>query len=187
MKQGLRATWQHQLEQYMMHYPKEESQLGQLMKERAAEGDLFDRKRLPGHITGSGFILDEEHMLLIYHPFLKMWIQPGGHVEAGESPLEAAIREVKEETGIDVHLHPWHDRYPIPYDIDIHEIPANEKKGEPAHYHYDFRFLFQPQKNQAGNLCQTCDREDIQMEWLPLNEVKKTDLRFVVEKVKPIK
>ena len=43
-----------------------------------------------------------QKILLVYHKKLGRWLQPGGHIEKLETPVEAAIREIKEETGIDV-------------------------------------------------------------------------------------
>ena len=31
------------------------------------------------------------------------WSTPGGHLEAGEAPEECAVREVREETGVEIH------------------------------------------------------------------------------------
>lgn len=44
----------------------------------------------------------EWHVLLIQHGSSKYWGFPKGHAEEGESPQEAAIRELKEETNLDV-------------------------------------------------------------------------------------
>ena len=49
-------------------------------------------------------LLDGEHILLARHrrPDGDYWVLPGGSVEAGESPAEAAVREVREETGLEI-------------------------------------------------------------------------------------
>ena len=53
-----------------------------------------------------------------------------------ESPAQAALREVREETGLEARLHPF---APRPFDVDVHEFP--ERDGQPAHLHLDLRFL----------------------------------------------
>jgi len=111
----------------------------------APPGSLDDRRTLPGHVTASGVVVDlpSRRVLLIHHNTLGRWLPPGGHVEAGELPLTAARREVQEEVGITVGpVLSVDPARPMPIDIDSHPIPANPKRGEPAHTHHDFRFAF---------------------------------------------
>jgi len=54
--------------------------------------------------TASVYIVHEGKILLHLHKKLHKWLQPGGHIELDEDPNQAAIREVKEETGFDVEL-----------------------------------------------------------------------------------
>ncbi|MBI5346885.1 MAG: NUDIX domain-containing protein, partial [Chlamydiae bacterium] len=56
------------------------------------------------HFTAVAFILEKEKVLLIYHNKLRTWLPPGGHVDPNETPVETAIREVKEETGLDITI-----------------------------------------------------------------------------------
>jgi 8-oxo-dGTP pyrophosphatase MutT (NUDIX family) len=43
-------------------------------------------------------------VLLLYHPKHGLWLPPGGHIEHGELPDDAALREVLEETGVRCRL-----------------------------------------------------------------------------------
>ncbi len=100
--------------------------------------------------TASGVLVsteEQQRILLVHHKKLNTWLQPGGHVERDENPYEAAVREVMEETGIDIsaHLRPGEklDEYayilPEPRWIMEQEIPAYE--DTPLHYHIDHLFV----------------------------------------------
>lgn len=104
--------------------------------------DPFDRASWePGHVTASGYVLspDGDALLLVRHRVLGRWLQPGGHVEPSDvDVVEASRREVREETGI-FEMQPIGASDAL-LDIDIHPIPA--RVGQPAHEHFDVRFLF---------------------------------------------
>ncbi|MEN9379284.1 MAG: hypothetical protein RJB15_962 [Pseudomonadota bacterium] len=97
----------------------------------------YSRENLEGHITASGLVIKNNKVLLILHPYIKKWFQPGGHIDEGELPIEAAIREVYEETGL-VCMSAIEN--PDPIDVDLHEIPANSSKNESAHLHIDLLY-----------------------------------------------
>lgn len=50
------------------------------------------------------FIVCNNKVLLRKHDKYKTWLSPGGHIELNEDPNQAAIREAKEEVGLDIEL-----------------------------------------------------------------------------------
>jgi len=59
---------------------------------------------LERHFTSTGFVVDKQSILVLWHDKLRMWLPPGGHIESGEDPEQAIIREVLEETGLVVQV-----------------------------------------------------------------------------------
>jgi 8-oxo-dGTP pyrophosphatase MutT (NUDIX family) len=116
----------------------------------AGPEDPFARDNPEGHVTGSAIIArpDGSEFLLVHHRKLGRWLQPGGHTEdADVSVYEAALREVREETGLVDVAAPLGREI---FDVDVHPIPAHGR--DPAHLHFDVRFLFTTERdvNRAG-------------------------------------
>jgi len=128
----------------------------------AGDGDPFSRGHFqPGHVTASLFILDRagQRLLLHHHRRLDRWLQMGGHVEAGEDPRTAALREGEEESGLqDLQL-----AVDGIFDLDVHLIPAG--KGEPGHRHFDVRYLA---LTSAPGSILIDPRESKELVWVPL-------------------
>jgi 8-oxo-dGTP pyrophosphatase MutT (NUDIX family) len=112
----------------------------------------FSRAQPEGHVTGSAMVLGPDgRALLLFHARLSLWVQPGGHVEEDEGPEEAALREAREETGLsDLTPVLGEDGRPLLLDVDVHPIPASEKRGEPAHHHHDCCLLLTTRRPESA-------------------------------------
>lgn len=124
--------------------PREAAMLRRIVVFAAAAEDPFARANPEGHLTGSAFVLDPSgRMLLVHHRKLGIWVQPGGHADGERLADRVALREAAEETGLeDLVFHPalvLDDGAPALLDVDVHVIPA--RPDEPAHEHFDLRFL----------------------------------------------
>lgn len=58
------------------------------------------------HFTATGFVINGNATLLHWHHRVQAWLPPGGHIEPNEDPVQAVLREVQEETGLDVQIIP---------------------------------------------------------------------------------
>ena len=133
------------------HSPEDEAERDSLRQMAGWLGRLtspFDRASREAHFTGSALVVSRtgDRVCLLHHRALDRWLQPGGHGEPadGGDLLVTALREAREETGLDVRPHP---RAAVPFDVDVHAIPA--KAATPAHLHLDVRFLLEATTDAA--------------------------------------
>jgi 8-oxo-dGTP pyrophosphatase MutT (NUDIX family) len=91
----------------------------------------FDQESNRTHVTGSAVVLGPSGVLLHRHKRLGLWLQPGGHLDRGETPWDAARREAEEETGL--RFTPWSGP-PDLLHLDVHS-------GGRGHVHLDLRYL----------------------------------------------
>ena len=126
-----------------------------------AQPRCFERDCWAGHVTGSAWLMNAagDAVLLTHHKKLDRWLQLGGHSDGVGEPLQVAMTEAREESGLPVR--------PLAatiFDIDIHEIPA--RKADPAHYHYDVRFALAAQ----GDNFRVSD-ESHALAWVPVGDM----------------
>lgn len=110
---------------------RESESRARLVSELGRLAAPFDEDADPVHVTTSAVVVGPRGTVLHRHKRLGVWLQPGGHVDGDEDPGAGAVREVGEETGLDVE-HP--DGGPRLVHVDVHE-------GGRGHVHLDLRYL----------------------------------------------
>jgi 8-oxo-dGTP pyrophosphatase MutT (NUDIX family) len=121
-------------EQVAAHMPgdqREASSKQKILDELARLEDPFDEGAGPVHLTASAVVAGPRGTVLHVHKRLGRWMQPGGHIARGEEPPKAAIRESREETGLEVSIDPSCAGL---LHVDVHQAA----KG---HTHLDLRYL----------------------------------------------
>jgi 8-oxo-dGTP pyrophosphatase MutT (NUDIX family) len=134
------------------------------MRELATRGEAAASRGefAPGHFTATCFVVyvPSDVVLLHRHKRLEKWLPMGGHIEPGEEPSQAALREAAEESGLkDLEL-----LSPELLSVDIHPIPAG--KGEPDHLHFDLRFAASTQTPQKIRMDEA---ESTALEWVEID------------------
>ena len=118
--------------------------------------------------VSAAFIVNDNKVLLVKHKKLGLWLPPGGHIDKNETPEQATIREIKEETGLDIHLEPekFH-RIKIlkPHHIEIHPISEN-------HEHISFVYFAELKGGELNKSAR--ELEDIK--WFSEKELNSNEL-----------
>ena len=153
----------NELHAYALRHPEEQAVTERFTVFVAEHTDCFERSLSIGHVTGSAWVVNRAgtHTLLTHHRKLNRWLQPGGHADGHPHPMDVALREVWEETGLkDVECVSREI-----FDLDIHTIP--QRGSEATHDHYDVRFAVRA----AGSEAFTVSEESHALCWVPIAQL----------------
>ncbi len=122
------------------------------------------------------FIVNDNKVLLRIHDKLKLWLSIGGHIELDEDPAEAAIREVKEEVGLDIEIYNKHALCKENWTGSKEVIPPlfiNRHKINDKHEHVAFIYAATLKNNNDYNkiIQQETEKSD-GIKWFTLEEIE---------------
>jgi 8-oxo-dGTP pyrophosphatase MutT (NUDIX family) len=130
--------------------------------------------------TASVYIVHDNKVLLHMHKKLHIWLQPGGHIELDEDPNETAVREAKEETGLDVVL---------VGDVHSYDSPYNARELIPpkflnrhffdtthTHEHVDLCYFARPLTDVSKAQPEV---EGANIRWFTREEIEKNEFNIV--------
>lgn len=171
MKENIRLI----INKYLEKFPNEKERLFLLLDylNKSNNEQIVDWDNTDGHLTVGAFVYckNADKFLVLYHKDLEMYLYPGGHIDKDDKTmLDAAKRELKEETGLNNVKFLYINNEVLPFDIDIHIIPNNDRINMPSHYHFDFRYLFFV--DNVDNII--LDEEECKdYKWISSNELSK--------------
>ncbi len=134
------------------------------------EGD-----NLPKHFVATALMVRDDHILLIHHKKIGLWLPPGGHIETWEDPIAALRREVREETGLEIEI--LSDSVdPRASDEVVHVLPLPhhiqiERMADGPHDHIDLVYLCRVRPGEAQR-----NEESLGLRWFSRKDLASTDI-----------
>ncbi len=127
----------------------------------------FFRSDLIAHMTASSWIVNAERtkVVMVYHRIYDSWSWTGGHADGEEDLLAVALRECREETGLQNVRAVDEDIF----SLEVLTVDGHEKRGEyvPSHLHLNVTYLLEADEREK--LC-VCEEENSGVRWFTLDE-----------------
>lgn len=127
------------------------------------------------HFTASGILLHDNGVLLVKHGRMGVWLYPGGHVDPNEDPVDAVIREIREEVGLEVDIiaPATFDRaavraLPPPFTILVEDVTDTEIG---PHQHIDMIYVCRATTHEITPEAREIDGHA----WVPIDRVDALD------------
>lgn len=137
-----------QIQNYKPYNEQEENDKEMMLKYIDTFDDVLTRENKMCHFTASNWILNKERtkIIMAYHNIYKSWAWTGGHADGDSDLLHVALKEAKEETGLD-NLKVLSDGI---FGIQILTVDSHIKRGKfvPSHLHLDCCFLIEADENE---------------------------------------
>ena len=160
------------LDDILAYEPRDEAEAGDkamfLEYLRLFPDTILTRENKIAHLTASGFVVngDGTRVLMAHHNLYRVWAWTGGHADGDGDLLSVALREAREETGVE-HIKPLSTAIAS---LDILPVWGHVKRGEwvPSHQHLNVTYLLTA--DEADPL-QIRPEENTRVGWLPADRL----------------
>ncbi len=143
--------------------------------------DVLTRNNECCHFTASSWAVNRERtkVLMIYHNIYQSWAWPGGHTDGESDLLNVAVRELKEETGVEnVKI-----VKPAIFSLEILTVDGHVKKGKyvSSHLHLNLTYLLEVAENEV---LRKKEDENSGVKWVKIEEVEKmSEEKWMCERI----
>ena len=111
--------------------------------------DLWTRENETAHLTASAWVVspDRSRVLMAYHNIYDSWSWLGGHTDGERDLRSVALREVREESGLETAALACPDLF----SLEILTVDGHEKRGRyvPSHLHLNVTYLVEADDRQS--------------------------------------
>lgn len=162
--------WIEDIKNYIPHNEEEAQDKNVALLSISKFNNLLTRENPLIHVTSSGYIVNKNRtkVLMVHHNIYKTWCWTGGHADGDEDLLHVAIKEAKEETGVeDIRA-----ITPEILSLDIIEVIGHFKRGKyvSAHLHLSLAYLLEADEEEKVKIKED---ENSGVKWLPIDEIHK--------------
>lgn len=157
----------NEIEKYRTYNEQEEKDKQVMLKYIDTFDDVLTRENEFGHFTASSWVVNKERtkVLMIYHNIYQSWAWTGGHSDGESDLLQVAIREVKEETGIQ-YVKPLKEDI---FSLEIVYVNGHVKRGKyvPSHVHLNVTYLLEANEKEELKMKED---ENSGVKWVDIDE-----------------
>ncbi len=173
--------WEEKIENYKPYNEQEEKDKQTILQYIHTFDDVFTRNNEFGHFTASSWVVNKERtkVLMIYHNIYQSWAWTGGHADGEENLLSTAIRELKEETGVENVKVLDEDIF----SLEIICVNGHVKKGKyvSSHVHLNLTYLLEVDEKE---ILRVKEDENSGVKWVNIEDVEKvSNEKWIVENV----
>ena len=155
------------IEKYSPFNEQEEKDKALILQFLRENSDAFQRSNKIAHMTASSWVVNRSRtrVLLAYHKIYDSWTWTGGHADGETDLLSVAMREVREETGVE-NVRPLSRDI---YSLEVLTVDGHEKRGEyvPGHLHLNITYLLEADENDPLSVR---EEENRAVGWFGLDE-----------------
>ena len=161
----------NQIEKYKPYNEQEEKDKKLMLKYIDIFEDVLTRKNEFGHFTASSWAVNKDRtkVLMIYHNIYKSWTWTGGHADGESDLLKTAIRELKEETGVE-NVKVLNDDI---FSLEIICVNGHIKNGKyvSSHVHLNLTYLLEVDEKETLKIKKD---ENSGVKWINIEDIEKT-------------